>query len=197
MADRYENFAHLARHEREGRDYRIHAVARASPVLVLAPHGGFMEPGTHLIAAFIAGERHACYAFETLARRDRAKSMHITSARFDEPRALALLATAEIAIGVHGRKDKEDPHAIWVGGLHEPLRDAIARELSVAGVDTKIVGDGHPLAGRDPQNICNRGRRGAGVQLEMPARIRQRIVSEYDMRNLFVAAIQAAISAHV
>ena len=103
MADRYENFAHLARHEREGRDYRIHAVARASPVLVLAPHGGFMEPGTHLIAAFIAGERHACYAFETLARRDRAKSMHITSARFDEPRALALLATAEIAIGVHGR----------------------------------------------------------------------------------------------
>ena len=197
MADQYENFAHLARHEREGRDYRIHAVARASPVLVLAPHGGFMEPGTHLIAAFIAGERHACYAFETLARRDRAKSMHITSARFDEPRALALLAAAEVAIGVHGRKDKDDPHAIWVGGLHEPLRDSIARKLSVAGVDTKIVGDGHPLAGRDLQNICNRGRRGAGVQLEMPARIRQRIVAESRVRDRFVAAMQAAIEAHV
>ena len=29
MPDRYENFADLARRELEGRDYRIHAVARA------------------------------------------------------------------------------------------------------------------------------------------------------------------------
>ena len=196
MPDRYENFADLARSELEGRDYRIHAVARASPVLVLAPHGGFMEPGTHLIAAFIAGARYACYAFETLARRDRATSMHITSARFDEPRALALLTAAEVAIGVHGRKDRDDPLAIWVGGLHEPLRDAIARELVAAGIGTKVVGDGHPLSGRDPLNICNRGRRGAGVQLEMPARIRQRIVAEPGARADFVAAMHAAIDRH-
>lgn len=197
MPDRYENFAHLARYELEGRDYRIHAVPRASPLLVLAPHGGFMEPGTHLIAAWIAGDRHACYVFETLARRDRATSMHITSARFDEPRALDLLATAEIAITVHGRKDKNDPAAIWVGGLHAPLRDAIARELATMGVAAKIVDEGHPLSGRDPRNICNRGRRGAGVQLEMPARIRQRLVTEPDMRADFVAAMHAAIEPHM
>jgi phage replication-related protein YjqB (UPF0714/DUF867 family) len=197
MPDRYENFAHLARYELEGRDYRIRAVPRASPVLVLAPHGGFMEPGTHLVAAFIAGERFSLYCFETLVRRDRATSMHIASTRFDEPRALALLATAEIAIGVHGRKDKDDPAAIWVGGLHEPLRDVIARELATAGVKTKIVDEGHPLSGRDPRNICNRGRRGAGVQLEMPARIRQRLVAEPNARAVFIDAMHSAIERYM
>ena len=196
MPDRYENFAALAAQEQEGSHYRIHAIQRNSPVLILAPHGGFIEPGTHLVAGYLAGDRHSCYAFETLEPRARGQGMHITSRRFDEPRALALVARADIVITIHGRKDKDDVWSAWVGGRHEALRDAIATALDAAGLAAKAVGDGHPLAGRDADNICNRGRIGAGVQLELPARLRQLLVREREPRLAFVDAIHEALIAH-
>ena len=194
MIDRYENFAALAVQEREGTHYRVHAIRRASPVLIMAPHGGFIEPGTHQIADELAAGRHSFYAFETLEKRAPGKGMHITSRRFDEPRALTLVADAEIVLTVHGRKDKDDAWGVWVGGLHDPLRDAIAAALDAAGLAAKAVGDGHPLAGRDADNICNRGRAGAGVQLELPARLRQALVRESEACAAFVGAIHAALA---
>jgi len=196
MIDRYENFAALAAQEREGTHYRVHARRRDSPVLFMAPHGGFLEPGTHLVAGYLAADRHSFYAFETLEPRARGMGMHITSRRFDEPRALALVAQAEIVITVHGRKDKDDARGAWVGGRHDPLRDAIASALGAAGLAAKAVGDGHPLAGRDADNICNRGRAGAGVQLELPARLRQLLVRDAERRDAFVAAIHGVLVAH-
>lgn len=192
MPDKYENFAALAANEMEGVHYRIHLAARPSPLAVLAPHGGHMEPGSRQIAQAIAGARFSFYCFESLEKRARGQGLHITSTRFDEPRAMALLAASDIAIGVHGRKDKDDPVAVWVGGLHEPFRDAISDMLERAGFAAKPVGEGHPLSGRDATNICNRGRLGAGVQLEMPARLRQALVADAAQCAAFVAAIHRA-----
>ena len=81
MIDRYENFAALAAQEREGTHYRVHAIRRASPVLIMAPHGGFIEPGTHQIAGELAAGRHSFYAFETL-EKDR-KSTRLNSSHTD------------------------------------------------------------------------------------------------------------------
>lgn len=197
MIDRYENFAALAARETEGTHYRVRAIRRDSPVLVMAPHGGFIEPGTHLVADFLAGESHSFYAFESLEPRGRGQGMHIASRRFDEPRALALIDLADVVITVHGRKDKDDVWTAWVGGRHDGLRDAIAATLVDAGLAAKAVGDGHPLAGRDPDNICNRGRAGAGIQLELPARLRQTLVREPQRRDAFVGAVSAAIRATI
>ncbi len=194
MIDRYENFAALAAQEQEGTHYRIHAIQRHAPVLIMAPHGGFIEPGTHHVADYLAADRYSFYAFETLEPRARGKGMHITSRRFDEPRALALVAHAGIVITVHGRKDKDDAWSAWVGGLHDPLRDAITTALDEAGLAAKAVGAGHPLAGRDADNICNRGRRGAGIQLELPARLRQLLVADIKPRRAFVDAIHGALA---
>lgn len=194
MIDRYENFAALAAQEREGTHYRVHAIQRHSPVLIMAPHGGFIEPGTHYVADYLAGDRHSCYVFETLEPRARGKGMHITSRRFDEPRALALVTAAQIVVTVHGRKDKDDAWSAWVGGLHDPLRDAITAALDEAGLAAKAVGDGHPLAGRDADNICNRGRAGAGIQLELPARLRQLLVADPEPRQAFVRAVHDALA---
>jgi len=48
----------------------------------------------------IAADVFSLYCFEGLVSGRR---LHITSARFDEPRALALVESSDIAIGVHGR----------------------------------------------------------------------------------------------
>lgn len=192
MADQYDSFVTLAAKEIEGVDYRIRVDERDSPIAIVAPHGGLIERGTSEIAAAIAADRFALYCFEGLTKVS-GKSLHITSTRFDEPKALALVSGSEVAIGVHGRKDRDDDASIWVGGLHESLRDAICEALGRSGFKAKPVGEGHRLAGRDPANICNRGRRGAGVQLELPKTLRITLVKEPPDRAAFAAAVRDAL----
>ena len=189
MADLYDSFAALAAREIEGVDYLIRVDERASPFAIVAPHGGLIERGASEIAAAIAADRFSLYCFEGLTKVDD-RSLHITSTRFDEPRALALVSASELAIGVHGRKDQGDMASIWVGGLHEGLRDAICAALDAVGFSAKSVGEGHRLSGRDPANICNRGQCGAGVQLELPKRLRDALVRETRDRAAFAAAVR-------
>jgi phage replication-related protein YjqB (UPF0714/DUF867 family) len=193
MADQYHSFAALAAREVEGLHYRIRLAMRVSPIAVVAPHGGFIEPGTSEVAAAIAGETHSLYCFESLTMRARGDGLHITSTRFDEPRALLLAARAETIIGVHGRKNGPDPATVWVGGLHEELRDAVRAALLVGGFQARAVGEGHPLAGRDPENICNRGRCRAGVQLELPRAMRNIFANDPAHRHAFAQAVRDAL----
>lgn len=192
MADRYDSFAALAAREIEGVDYRICVTERASPIAIVAPHGGLIEPGTSQIAAAIAADRLSLYCFESLNRANSAR-LHITSSRFDEPRALALIAASDVVLTIHGRKNGDDNAAIWVGGLHEALRDEIALALAQSGFAAKAVGEGHPLSGRDPANICNRGRIGAGVQMELPRALRIRVANDSARRQVFAEAVRQAL----
>lgn len=193
MPDQYDSFAALAAHEVMGVDYRIRVTARQSPVAVMAPHGGWIEPGTSQIAAAIAGDDHSLYCFESLRRRARAETLHITSTRFDEPQALALIAASETVLTVHGRKDGPDTAAIWVGGRDADLRAAIAAALCGADFSAKAVADGHPLAGSDPANICNRGRRGAGVQMELPRALRLELMDDAARCASLALAVRRAL----
>lgn len=195
MADQYDSFAALAAREIEDVHYRIHVAVRSSPVVIMAPHGGWIEPGTSEAATAIARETHSLYCFESLTMRAKGDGLHITSTRFDEPCALRLVAGSEVAIGVHGRKDGADDASIWVGGLHEPLRDAISLALLDAGFRAKAVGEGHPLAGRDPRNICNKGRRGAGAQIEIPRALRIKFARDAPHLDVFAEAVRAALTA--
>lgn len=196
MPDQYQNFAALAAREIEGLDYRVHVAARPSPVAIVAPHGGWIEPGSSHVATAIAGADHSLYRFDSLARRTREATLHITSTRFDEPRALALIAASDIVLTIHGRKNGDDGAAIWVGGLHEALRDGISAALIETGFVAKAVGEGHPLSGRDVSNICNRGRRGAGVQIELPKALRLEMLFARERLALLAKAVRAAIVNH-
>ena len=46
----YQSFRALARHEKRMRDYRILARPGRTGLLVMAPHGGGIEPGTDTLA---------------------------------------------------------------------------------------------------------------------------------------------------
>ena len=99
MADRFQNFADLSAEMVAGVDYRIRAEDRGSAVVILAPHGGTIEPETGLIAKAIAGRDLSFYVFEAL-KPGAHGDFHITSHRFDEPQALALVGGAELILAV-------------------------------------------------------------------------------------------------
>jgi phage replication-related protein YjqB (UPF0714/DUF867 family) len=187
MADLYHSFADLAACMREGVHYRIRAVERASPVVIVAPHGGKIEPGTSETAALIAADMFSLYCFESLVS---GRQLHITSTRFDEPMGLALVGASEIAIGIHGRADSGDQQTVWLGGLHERLRDAIGTSLERVGFRTSTD---HHMQGKAPANICNRGRLRAGVQLELPRSLRNSFLSDASSRNAFACAVRNPI----
>jgi phage replication-related protein YjqB (UPF0714/DUF867 family) len=166
MGDTYPNFCGLAKERTEGIDFRICVTDRASPILIVAPHGGNIEPRTSQIAASIAGNKFSLYCFEGLMPRGQNHILHITSENFDEPRGRQLVGACEIAIGVHGREDGSDEKTVWLGGLDTVLRDAIGDALT--HVRFKVKTTDHHFPGTHPANICNGGQTKRGAQFELP-----------------------------
>lgn len=161
----------LAQRYVEGVDYAIRAVFREhSPVAVLAPHGGRIEGRTSEVAHLIAGEEHRLYLFEGLRTTgDNFDRLHLASHRFDEPRALELISDCDTVIAVHGYAAAGPD--VLLGGLNECLKRQIADVLQETGISCLI--DGHRFPGKNPLNICNRGRTRAGVQLELSEGLRK------------------------
>ena len=193
MADRYTNFAALAASERSGVDYRYWLKDRGTAIVVLAPHGGWIEPGTSEIAEAIAHEDYSIYAFEGLRRRPHG-ALHITSTLFDEPEGLRLVSGAETAIAIHGREDDDDSTTVWLGGRDIALRGAIASSLKSAGFEMVPAPPG--MAALNPANICNRGTSRGGVQLELPLTLRNQLIEDTAMLQLFASAVRKAISSN-
>ena len=169
-ADELRGYDDLSRRYTEGVDFAVHVRARdRARVAVVAPHGGRIEGGTSEVSRLIAGDDHSLYLFEGLrTTNDNFHLLHLASHCFDEPRCLGLVAGCETVVTVHGYAAPGPD--VLLGGRDEHLKQEIARELASAGVS--VLAEGHRYPGRDPQNICNRGRRGAGVQLELSDRLR-------------------------
>jgi phage replication-related protein YjqB (UPF0714/DUF867 family) len=186
--DKYESFSELDTHETHGTDYRVRAIERPdSPVLIIAPHGGGIEIGTSELAARIARARHSMFLFEGLKPPWQNRCLHITSHKFDHPRCLALVSRSLVTLAVHGCKGESQ---IYVGGLDVELKTRLATKLSAAGFPTSV--EGHKYLGRNPLNICNRGLRGRGAQIEFTRDFR-----EPAARRVIAPLVREAISEHV
>ena len=174
--NKYSTYDELRRHERDGVDYRIYTRNSGSPIAVIAPHGGLIEPGTTEVAASVAGYDHAFYCFEGLKKAGNS-DLHIASTYFDEPSALQILRDAELVLAIHGCDSKGE--VIYLGGLHRHLIRGISEYLTCAGF---IVRESTKpeLRGTSPHNICNKGRTGAGVQLELSQGLRKRMLGNPD-----------------
>jgi phage replication-related protein YjqB (UPF0714/DUF867 family) len=191
--DWYSGFQELSRSEREGTDFRIRISRQNAPVAIIAPHGGSIEPHTSATAAAIAGTAFSLYCFEGLRDRKHCE-LHITSTNFDEPQCLELIARCDVVVAVHGLAGRT--RAVDVGGLDEPLRDAICQQLVRTGFNARIVTSGAHAA-RSAHNICNRGHSRAGVQLEITRPLRDELVDKPKLLRAFAAAIRQAITEHL
>jgi phage replication-related protein YjqB (UPF0714/DUF867 family) len=155
-----------------------------SRIAIIAPHAGGIERGTTRIARQLAGDEHSLYLFEGLKPSGNFDALHITSCRFDEPSCIDLICRTDIVITVHGCVGLDE--RVYIGGLHDALKQRIAAALQAIDVDAPV--NGHSFPATDPENICNRGRLGAGVQLEFSVGIRRRMqygTLAYAIRSAF------------
>jgi phage replication-related protein YjqB (UPF0714/DUF867 family) len=166
--DRYESFDEFCEHAVEGRDFRIRTVSRPGQVAVIAPHGGGIEPGTSELAEAIAGTTFSFYAFEG-TRPNNNRDLHITSTRFREARCDGLVAASPLVITIHGQDS--DDEAVFIGGLASEMLRAVGESLEAAGFGVERHAN-PALQGESRDNICNRGARREGVQLELSSGLR-------------------------
>jgi phage replication-related protein YjqB (UPF0714/DUF867 family) len=166
MRDTYRTFAELRAAE-PADAFAVSICDRASRIVVAAPHGGGIEPGTSEIAVAIAGADLSYYLFEGHKRQGNS-ALHITSANFDEPCGLALLRRAASVMTVHGEASQTE--TVYIGGLNASLKFALAGALEKRGY--AVRGNAN-LQGLDNRNICNLGLTGAGIQVELSAGLRR------------------------
>jgi len=199
IAETYASFSELAENEKRGKDFRVRCRMRPSTTVVLAPHGGGIEPGTSEVAAAIAGDDLSFYAFEGIKSR-RNGCLHITSTDFDEPRCVALVQASKRVLSIHGEGSGQK--VVFLGGRDEGSLQQLRASLQQRGFSAKTH-QNPALQGRDPANICNRGTSGEGVQLELSEGLRRsffrslsaggRKMKTGHFRN-FVAAVREAIA---
>ena len=193
MVRAYKSFGEFAGQETEGKDYTIRTCLRNSRVLVMAPHGGKIEPGTTEIAEAIAGDDHSFYTLEGI-KADGNGVLHVQSHLFDEPRAIEAATDTEIVVTVHGHADREN-RFVMAGGLDTVLKSEIERELRTAGF--QIRGATQGLKAIDPANICNRGRSGKGVQLEISRKLRDSFRADGGCLREFADTVRRGIQLYI
>jgi phage replication-related protein YjqB (UPF0714/DUF867 family) len=176
---KYGSYAELGFSEIKGCDYQLHTREGNSGIALMAIHGGEIEPGTLEIAGCAAGHEHSFYAFEG-TKEGRNSDLHLRSETFDEPVGVSLARGADVVVTIHGCE--EDFEVIYLGGLHENLKWLIQRNFSLCGFYVpEQVRPG--LAGTNPFNICNRGRTGMGVQIEVSRGLRRKMFSGLDRKG--------------
>ena len=187
MRYKYSSFSDLKKDKKEGVHYRIRLIDRNTKVVVMAPHGGKIEPYTTELAELVAGQDMSFYSFLGCQPNSNLHELHVESHLYDEPAAVALVSAAQTVLAFHGEKTP-DEQFLMVGGLHEELRDSVANVADECGIECRPSSAG--LQGTDPKNICNRGRLGAGVQIEASRGLRDLLKADEQLRTQFVSRIR-------
>lgn len=186
--DSYSSFRQLQVAEPAG-SFRVIVRDRGSSVLVMAIHGGAIEPGTSEVARALVAHDLNLYLFEGLKSSSNS-TLHITSHKFDEPRALELVARSDTILTVHGCMGTE--LATYIGGADVAALATIEKALHASGFTAARHGN-PSLMGWDPSNICNRGRRRGGIQLEI-TRAQREALREGEKLHKFTTSVRQALS---
>jgi phage replication-related protein YjqB (UPF0714/DUF867 family) len=184
-AKTFKSFADLAHAYRENDDYRITCrPCDAALTCIVAPHGGQIEPYTSDVARAIASTEFSLYLFEGIRPTGNYEGLHLTSHYFDEPNCLKILARCDDVVTIHGCNVKGE--VVLIGGLDDVLAKELQKSITDAGIACQV--DGHAFLATNPANICNRGRRKVGVQLELSLELRQS-----SNRHLLEAAVRKVL----
>src|SRR5436309_466442 len=121
----------LARNYVLGRDFRVEfGDSKLDRCLLIAPHGGGIEPGTSEIMRAVADlGGWAWYEFAGFLRQGNREALHLRSTAFNEPALLGLLPQTAFVIAFHGALEAREP-VVYAGGRFKPGRETIARSIN-------------------------------------------------------------------
>ncbi len=191
--DLYANYAQLKKFEVKNRDYKIdYGIKKDSKIAFFAIHGGRIELFTDKIARDLADDKYSYYRFIGIKKSNN-YILHITSTCFDEPAALKVAKASETIVSIHGCKS--DKAIIHVGGLNIKLAQLIKNKLISYGFQIGDC-DNEEISGNNPNNICNKCKSGAGVQLEISSKLRNLFEKENGKNGIykrFLMAINDAV----
>lgn len=179
MVDKYGNYDKLKNSEEESKDYFIEIKKKDNKYIIISPHGGGIEPGTTEISKEIAGEKRNYYSFVG-NKKSGNLDLHIKSDNFDEPKGCQLVENSDKCLAIHGCKGEEE--ITYVGGKDNELRDKIIKALKEKGFETEID-NRYGKKGLSENNICNRCKSNAGVQLELPEGLRSEFFEKLTRRG--------------
>ena len=157
-----------------GRDFRVaFGDSRIELGLLVAPHGGGIEPGSSEIMRTVAElGGWAWYEFAGFLRQGNKDALHMASTDFDEPTLRSMLPQTAFILAFHGATEDREP-AVYVGGKWTQGRqivtesiNAVLGEHGIRAVDAMDPAVPAHLRGLDDLSITNQGKRAAGVQLE-------------------------------
>ncbi|MFM1007633.1 poly-gamma-glutamate hydrolase family protein [Yersinia enterocolitica] len=139
--DTYSCFTELKENEAEG-SFNISSKIenRSNVYAIVAPHGGKLETGTTEISLAISREDLSLYLFNA-NKRNNNRTLHITSANFDEPQCEKILGNVATVLAIHGARDPEtEPkERVWVGGnLRETFENNLQETLRPLGLLIEI-----------------------------------------------------------
>ncbi|MGW3153706.1 poly-gamma-glutamate hydrolase family protein [Streptomyces sp. NPDC001089] len=181
----YPYFRTLAASKILGIDYDIKNSYGVGDYLVyIAVHGGAMEPPSSQLAVYCAGATGAYYSFAALSDLT-ADTLSLPATTFDEPFCQVNVGNASRAISFRGVEDQREAEEVaYISGLDDVLVSLVRQELSTAG----FVTDTPPLRfeGSDPQNIVNRTRLHAGVQIDLTRSLRKSFYAGGDLSQASV-----------
>ncbi len=157
-----------------GRDFRVaFGDSKIDLCLLIAPHGGGIEPGSSEIMRAVAEfGGWAWYEFAGFLSQGNKEALHITSTDFDEPTLTSMLPQAGFVIAFHGASESGEP-LVYVGGKWKLGRQTFTESINTAfgehgiraadAIDNAVPAH---LRGLDDGNVTNCGKRREGVQLE-------------------------------
>jgi phage replication-related protein YjqB (UPF0714/DUF867 family) len=197
-----EGVDYARRHRRHERfDDTLARTDETPKTVVLAPHGGGIEPGTSELCLAVAGYHPAnlpqvppagvtydYWMFEGV-REDDNRKLHVTSTGCDDDLAVSLCAGSLNALALHGFRPEppdfsEDDQVVLVGGATtdttpNPLRDYLLDGLCDARFDARDSAGHGELDGNARCNIVNRTLLGRGAQLELSTPLRDAMFTEH------------------
>lgn len=156
-------------------------------VLILAIHGGRLEPGTSELARAIMDRGgYSGYVVDWPNGR-----RHIPSDVIEDDDLEEALGRAQYVVSVHGCKGMAVETV--VGGMDWALRRAIGHRLSATGFAIINPLRKPSLDGTDPANVCNGGMTGEGVQLELSRGQRDDLLAGDLLMQRYAAAVWRGI----
>lgn len=169
-----------------------------SPMIVVAPHGGAIEPRTSEIASALAGTEHTQCQFKgKLPAGQNFPRLHVTSVNWDVEECLILIRQRTHALSIHGMAGSD--RTVHIGGLDSTKGAQLAAALTAIDGITVVYPATGDVAGTSVNNFVNKDADGAGVQLEMTYGLRTALFPTKDgpsspLGQVFVDAVRGVYS---